>query len=60
MKKDSQDNGKIKIQDYFAARRKSRKKQERKDWFRTHAFDILNLIVAIIALLISLLSIFLP
>ncbi len=37
-------------------REKARKKQQRKDWWKNNSWDIVNTLIAIVALLISLLK----
>lgn len=60
MKNAPQNDGKILIQDLFAAQRKERRKMERKKWLSIHMFDILNLIISLVALIVSFFGLFLP
>lgn len=60
MKDDIPNSKRISIYDLFAAQRKERRRQARKDFVREHLFDICNLILAVLALVISILGLFLP
>lgn len=60
MKDDPKNNERISVYDLFAAQRKARRRQARKDFVREHLFDICNLILALIAIVISIFGLFLP
>lgn len=61
MKDDTPNSERISVYDLFAAQRKERRRrQARKDFMREHLFDICNLILALIAIVISILGLFLP
>lgn len=60
MKDDTPNSERISVYDLFAAQRKERRRQARKDFVREHLFDICNLILALIAIVISILGLFLP
>lgn len=60
MKDDTPNSERISVYDLFAAQRKEWRRQARKDFVREHLFDICNLILALIAIVISILGLFLP
>lgn len=41
-------------------RRKEQRASDRREWLKAHIFDIVNLIIAVVALVISVLGLLLP
>ena len=48
------------IHDFLKQQRKQVAKQRRKEYLKRHAFDVLNLIIALLALVVAFASLFLP
>ena len=49
----------IPIKELFKAQRKAEKKAKRKEWISIHAFDLVNLFIALTALGVSIASLIL-
>lgn len=54
MKIDTPNNEHISIFDLFAAQRKERRKQERKEYYKEKRFEIIHVALSVISILISL------
>ncbi len=60
MKRKKSEDETINIHDLLTAQRKYSKKEERQEYFREHRFEILDFIIAVLALVVSVLGLFLP
>lgn len=60
MKCKKSNDGTIDIHDLLAAQRKAAQKEAKQEYFREHRFEILDFIIAVLALIVSVLGLFLP
>ena len=60
MKSNQNQEAEYDIHDALRAIRKQSKKEERREYNKDHLFDILNLIISLLALIISIFGLYLP
>ena len=53
-------NRSVPLADFFAAQRREAKKENRRNWVQEHFFDLCNLVLALIAIVIAILGLYLP